>query len=101
MGNPAHRVVEVASVVPITSVASPDSHGEEDFQRRRRKAHGVKDLEGGDDIIDPISSKMPEGRERTQSVGSEEVTPVVPTNYPFFHLDLDDAVRSAERAPIV
>jgi solute carrier family 26 (sodium-independent sulfate anion transporter), member 11 len=99
-GNPAHRVVEVASVVPITSVEDPATHGEEDFQRRRRKVHGVKDIEGGDDIIAPIPSKTVEGRERPHS-GSSEVIPVVPTNYPFFHLDLDDAVRSAARAPIV
>ena len=99
-GSPAHRVVEVASVVPITSVEDPDSHGEEDFQRRRRKRHGVNDLEDGHDIIEPIPSEAVEGREWTRSMNSEEVTPVVPTNYPFFHLDLDDAVKSAERAPI-
>ena len=98
-GSPAHRVVEVASVVPITSAEDPDLHGEEDFQRRRRKVHGIKDIEGGDDIIAPIPSKTAEGRELAQSVSSEAI-PVVPTNYPFFHLDLDDAVRSAARAPI-
>ena len=49
----------------------------------------------------PIPSKTAEGREGAQSVSSEEVIPVVPTNYPFFHLDLDDAVKSAEKAPIV
>jgi solute carrier family 26 (sodium-independent sulfate anion transporter), member 11 len=101
-GSPAHRVVEVASVVPITSAEDPSVHGEEEYQRRRRKIHGVKDIEDGRDIIiQPISYKTAEGREGAQSVSSEEVIPVVPTNYPFFHLDLDDAVRSAERAPIV
>ena len=97
-GSPAHRVVEVASVVPIAWVEDPDLHGEEDYQRRHRKSRGVKDLEGG---IEPIPSNPEQERERTRSVSSEEVGPVVPTNYPFFHLDLDDAVRSAERVPIV
>ena len=98
-GNPAHRVVEVASVVPIASVEGPDVHGEEDFQRRHRKTAGVKDVEGGHDIIETIPSKSSKATPRTESIDSD-VLPVVPTNYPFFHLDLDDAVRSAEKAPL-
>jgi hypothetical protein len=47
-GNPSHRVVEVASVVPVTDAFPADSHDEEDFQRRRRKSLAVKDEENSD-----------------------------------------------------
>ena len=99
-GQPAHRVVEVASVVPIGNIANaedPDTRGEEEFQRRRRK-----DIEAGQDIIQQIPDKHPEtANESSRSHSSDsDVLPVVPTNYPFFHLDLDDAVRSAEKVPI-
>lgn len=99
-GQPAHRVVEVASVVPMGNIANaedPDTHGEEEFQRRRRK-----DIEAGQDIIQQIPDKHPEtAHDSSRSHSSDsDVLPVVPTNYPFFHLDLDDAVRSAEKVPI-
>lgn len=97
-GNPTHRVVEVASVVPVTGVEGPDHHGDEDFERRRRKSLGVKDVEN-DFGIERIPSSSNAGPQRK---GSEDsgVLPVVETNYPFFHLDLDDAVRSAEKADL-
>jgi sodium-independent sulfate anion transporter 11 len=100
VGNPAHRVVEVASAVPVPDALDVHSHAEEDFQRRRKKSMNVKDPELGE--IDRIeeegsSSRVGVGR---QGRGSEEsdALPLVETNYPFFHLDLDDAVRSAAKA---
>ena len=100
-GHPAHRVVEVASVVPITGVEDPDTHGEENFQRRRRKSFTVKDVENGEDVIEQIPDTVQElPWQRRKGSEESEVSPLVPTNYPFFHLDLDDAVRSAEKAPM-
>jgi solute carrier family 26 (sodium-independent sulfate anion transporter), member 11 len=96
-GNPNHRVVEVASIVPVTDAMAADSHVEEDFERRRRKSLAVKDEEGGD-IQEIRDEGKHEGLERSSSSADSGVLPVVETNYPFFHLDLDDAVRSAERA---
>lgn len=100
-GNPSHRVIEVASVVPVSDALPPDSHDEEDFQRRRRKSQNVRDVERGELGIEQIPSNTVDGSrvvpERKGSSDSD-VLPVVETNYPFFHLDLDDAVRSAERA---
>jgi len=103
-GNPSHRVIEVASVVPVSDAVPPDSRDEEDFQRRRRKSLGVRDVEAGDLTIEQISSNaVDESRHDIGRKGStdSDVLPVVETNYPFFHLDLDDAVRSAERAALV
>jgi sodium-independent sulfate anion transporter 11 len=98
-GNPSHRVIEVASVVPVSDALPADSHDEEDFQRRRRKSHGVRDIESGDLSIEQLPSDSVDGsRHVRKSSTDSDVLPVVETNYPFFHLDLDDAVRSAERA---
>ncbi len=36
VGKPGHRLVEVASMVPIADAEDPRTHGEEEFQRRRR-----------------------------------------------------------------
>jgi len=99
-GNPSHRVVEVASVVPVVSAEGPDSHGDEDFERRRRKSIAVKDIESLDPDIRQIRSSSSPAQPRKRSEDSD-VLPVVETNYPFFHLDLDDAVRSAEQASIL
>jgi solute carrier family 26 (sodium-independent sulfate anion transporter), member 11 len=98
-GQPAHRVVEVASVVPIANAEDPDTRGEEEFQRRRRKSF-TKDVEAGQDIIQQIPDKHPANESARSHSTDSDVLPVVPTNYPFFHLDLDDAVRSAEKVPI-
>jgi len=98
-GQPAHRVVEVASVVPIATAEDPDTHGEEEFQRRRRKSF-TKDVEAGEDIIQQIPDKHPTDSSARSLSSDSDVLPVVPTNYPFFHLDLDDAVRSAEKVPM-
>jgi solute carrier family 26 (sodium-independent sulfate anion transporter), member 11 len=95
-GNPSHRVLEVASVVPVTDALPADSHDEEDFQRRRRKSLSLKDEENSD--IQEIRNRAGEQAVSRQQSEDSEVLPVVETNYPFFHLDLDDAVRSAERA---
>ena len=98
-GNPAHRVVEVASVVPITTVQGPEAHGRNDFQRRSRKSQRVQDLEEGGDHIEKNTCE--EVWDASIQRSHSDVAPIVPTNYPFFHLDLDDAVRSAERVPLV
>ena len=61
-------------------------------------------MEAGDLSIERISSNAVEGSRndiRRKGSTDSEVLPVVETNYPFFHLDLDDAVRSAERAALV
>jgi len=94
-GKPAHRVVEIASIVPIKDAEDPRTHGEEEFQRRRLES--TKDLETSFEI-EPIPEKGTRGFQ-TRSLNAN-VSPVVATNYPFFHLDLEDAVRSAERIPI-
>jgi solute carrier family 26 (sodium-independent sulfate anion transporter), member 11 len=95
-GNPSHRVVEVASVVPVADALAADSHDEEDFQRRKRKSLAIKDEENSDiQAIGHHAGEQGVTRERSED---SDVLPVVETNYPFFHLDLDDAVRSAERA---
>lgn len=101
-GDPTHRVVEVASVVPIEGVEDPDTHGEEEFQRRRLKSKGIRDPEIGDfDVIEPVLGREERGEPRVRKASSGDTdVPVVPTNYPFFHLDLDDAVRSAEKVPL-
>jgi sodium-independent sulfate anion transporter 11 len=99
-GHPAHRVVEVASVVPISTVEDPDTHGEEEFQRRRRKSIGARDVENGD-LIEQIPDKHATNFTARTTSSDSDVLPIVPTNYPFFHLDLDDAVKSAEKVPIL
>lgn len=96
-GKPAHRVVEVASIVPITDAEDPRTHGEEEFQRRRLGSKIAKDVETSFDI-EPIPEKGTDSF-RARSLDSN-ISPVVATNYPFFHLDLEDAVRSAEKVPI-
>jgi len=98
-GNPSHRVIEVASVVPVSDALPADSHDEEDFERRKRKSLGVRDVERGE--IEQIPSNSVDGSNpasKRKGSTDSDVLPVVETNYPFFHLDLDDAVRSAERA---
>jgi len=101
-GSPAHRVVEVASVVPIEGAEGPDVHGEEEYQRRRRKS--MKDIEQGESEVSIVQDIPTGGRSIGSSNGKSsedtDVVPVVETNYPFFHLDLDDAVKSAERVPL-
>ena len=99
-GQPAHRVVEVASIVPISTAEDPDTHGEEEFQRRRRKSIGARDVENGD-LIEQIPDKHAANFAARTASSDSDVLPVVPTNYPFFHLDLDDAVKSAEKVPIL
>jgi solute carrier family 26 (sodium-independent sulfate anion transporter), member 11 len=105
-GNPAHRVIEVASVVPIADVEDPATRGEEEFQRRRRKSLAVKDVEAGNfDGIEAIPIPSKESEELRSNIvrkhsEDSDVAPVVETNYPFFHFDLDDAVRSAEKVPL-
>jgi solute carrier family 26 (sodium-independent sulfate anion transporter), member 11 len=92
VGKPAHRLVEVASMVPITDAEDPRTHGEEEFQRRRRESKPAKDVEVGLEI-EPIPEKS---RNNVWSPSFDSHAAVVATNYPFFHLDLETAVRSAE-----
>jgi sodium-independent sulfate anion transporter 11 len=97
-GTPAHRVVEISSVVPIEAQEDPNViKQDEDYERRQAK----KDLEH--DYIEPIPSKrsLQPGQLSVLSNHSvdSEIKVVYPTNYPFFHFDLDDAVRAAEKAP--
>ena len=99
-GNPSHRVIEVASVVPVTNAEDlQHSREDEDFERRRRKSKGFKDIEAPDLDIENAPLPRTESGQNKPSQESE-VLPVVETNYPFFHLDLDDAVRSAEQAAL-
>jgi solute carrier family 26 (sodium-independent sulfate anion transporter), member 11 len=99
IGNPTHRVIEVASVVPVTGIESPNHHGDEDFARRRQKTLGVKPLDSPDFDIERLPDR-PKNPATGKPSEDSEVLPVVETNYPFFHLDLDDAVRSAEKAAL-
>jgi len=78
-GTPAHHIVEVVSAVSTMDVET--SNAGEKFQHSRR----TSDVEAMDGI------------EQCSSV-HRKILPIIPTNYPFFHLDLDHAVRSAERA---
>jgi solute carrier family 26 (sodium-independent sulfate anion transporter), member 11 len=93
VGNPTHRIVEVA---PINATGlgaeDPNLDPEGQFQRRRTK-HDIKDPEAQDYI-----GEIPEadGGGRTYD---PDVLPVAPTNFPFFHLDIDDAVKAAEKIP--
>jgi solute carrier family 26 (sodium-independent sulfate anion transporter), member 11 len=88
-GSPQYRVVEVASVVPIMTAEGPDSHGEEDFQRRRLKNLSVKDVETRVDVIEQIpSGKVLEGKYSAEKlVGLRCVTisrdklPVLPLGF--------------------
>lgn len=94
-GNPQHRIVEVASVAPVAEAEDPSTRGEEEFQRRRLK--GMKDLEEAKVDVEETSV----GADYAHSGASEsEVVALHPTNYPFFHLDVDGAVRAAERIPL-
>lgn len=100
-GRPAHRIVEVASVVPIEGAEDPNNvRQDEEYQHRQSQ----KDVEGQKaDFIEPIPRKQFQpGQISVLSNGSTdtEIKAVYPTNYPFFHFDLDDAVRAAERSPI-
>ena len=94
VGKPAHRLVEIASMVPITDAEDPSHHGEEEFQRRRQESKAAKDIEAHLEI-EPIPEKT---ASKAWSDASSSDVPVVSTNYPFFHLDLETAVRSAERS---
>jgi len=98
-GTPAHRVVEVASIVPIESVEDPNIVREdEEYERRQNQ----KDLEAVHDSIEPIPQKqLQPGQISILSIPSADnvIQAVYPTDYPFFHFDLDDAVRSAEKSP--
>ena len=95
-GKPAHRLIEVASMVPIKDAEDPRTHGEEEFQRRRLESKPAKDVETSFDIepihVGPEKIDIHKG----QSLDSN-ISPVTATNYPFFHLDLEDAVKSAEK----
>jgi sodium-independent sulfate anion transporter 11 len=98
-GTPAHRVVEISSVVPIEGQEDPNIIKEdEEYERRQAK----KDEES--DYIGPIPPKKPylPGQLSVLSNHSvdSDIKVVYPTNYPFFHFDLDDAVRAAEKAPL-
>lgn len=99
-GTPSHRVVEVASVVPISSVEDPYI-ATEASEKTESENRGVGETVGPEDsemAQTDISTRI-----QTRQVGPSQernVMPIVATNYPFFHLDLDDAVRSAERAQI-
>ena len=90
VGNPTHRIIEVAPINAINlSAGDPNLHGDEEFQRRRRR-------EGKDPEAQEIT-EIPDysnGKDREEG----EVLPVAPTNYPFFHIDVDDAVKAAEKA---
>jgi hypothetical protein len=91
--------VEISSVVPIEAQEDPNViKQDEDYERRQAK----KDLEH--DYIEPIPSKrsLQPGQLSVLSNHSvdSEIKVVYPTNYPFFHFDLDDAVRAAEKAPL-
>jgi solute carrier family 26 (sodium-independent sulfate anion transporter), member 11 len=98
-GNPTHRVIEVASVVPVVGAQNPTSTADEDFERRRRKS--FRDVEAARDDIHGIEpAPAPKSELRRRPSQDSDVLPVVETNYPFFHLDLDDAVRSAEKAAL-
>jgi sodium-independent sulfate anion transporter 11 len=100
VGNPSYRVVEVASAVPPPDALDAHSHANEDFERRRRQSMATKnrDTELG---LDNGIAEIPSGvtsLSRGQRSEDSDALPLVETNYPFFHLDLDDAVRSAVKA---
>jgi hypothetical protein len=81
-------------MVPIADAEDPRTHGEEEFQRRRRATQpsSSKDIEASLEI-EQISEKT---TNKAWSLDSH--VPIVATNYPFFHLDLQAAVRSAEKS---
>lgn len=94
VGKPTHRIVEVAPVAPAEDAQDPSTQGEEEFQRRRYT--NAKDLERVDFIEEVPAASYGHGRST-----DAELSAVHPTNYPFFHLDVDAAVRAAERIPLV
>ena len=96
VGHPNHPLIEVASVIPISHIGSPTSHDEDDV--RQRKNLGIKDEERNVDIIEKHQDNS-SNREGNVN-GDSRVAPIVETVYPFFHLDLDDAVRSAEKGSL-
>jgi hypothetical protein len=79
-----HRLVEVAPMVPIADAEDPRVTQEE-FQRQRRatQSSSSKDIEASLEI-EQISD---EAANKAWSLDSH--VPIVATNYPFFHLDLE------------
>ena len=49
-------------------------------------------------VIEDIEKIRSDSSTRPTGTASSDVVPVTETNYPFFHLNLDEAVRSAEEA---
>ena len=99
-GNPSRRIVEVASVVPLAEtevqVGVSKSIDDEESGHRKRKSATSKDM----DVIESIEKIESENSSGIKGNMDFDVQPVLETNHPFFHLDLDAAVRAAEEAAL-